>query len=158
MTRLGHHDTSQAFAYRVYSGYAKLPHYFYPDVEGTLEALQERGIALGILSNHSRSARPVMEKMLAGYVSPEAITLSEEIGSHKPAKSIYQRAATRVKTAVSHCMMVGDNLAVDAVGAVNNGDYALGVWIDRKNVGTTTKLPQKVIRITTLTELLPLID
>lgn len=157
LTRLGHHDTSYDFAYHVYSGYAKLPHFLYADVEETLQRLKEQEIKIGILSNHSRSARPVMEKMLGDFVLPANITLSEEIGSHKPAKSTFQKAASRLKTAVTHCMMVGDNLAVDATGAVKNGDFALGVWIDRKNVGSKFPLPKKVIRITKLTELLPLI-
>lgn len=158
LDRLDHPDTSYEFAYDVYSGYALLPHFFYSDVIDTLDSLKKDGFALGVLSNHSRSARETMEQFLAGYIPPTAITLSEEEGVHKPSKTIFQKAAARVKVPAEACVFVGDNLAVDAIGAVNAGDYALGVWLDRKDIGKTADLPKNVHRITSLTQLGELLE
>lgn len=157
LIRLDHPDTSYEFAYEVYGGYALLPHFFYPDVKQTLDQLKKAGFVLGVLSNHSRTARSVMEKFLAGYVAPASITLSEEEGVHKPSKTIFQRATARVKVPAEECVFVGDNLAVDAIGAVNVGEFALGVWIDRNNVGESAELPKNVHRVVRLSEVIDLI-
>lgn len=153
LDRLGHPDTSYEFAYQVYSGYALLPHYLYPDVLPTLTKLLDCNLQLGVLSNHSRTARQLMEEFLDGYIDPSTIILSEEAGTHKPSKTIFQKAASRIRTPPENCVYVGDNLTVDAIGAVESGEFARGVWLDRNNVGPMAKLPKNVYRIVSLSEL-----
>lgn len=156
LERLDYPDTSYDFSYKIYSGYALLPHTLYDDVLETLSALKKRGYTLGVLSNHSRSVRPIVEQQLVGLVDPNAITISEEIGSHKPTKSSYHRAAGRMRVPASRTVYVGDNLEVDAVGAIRYGEFAQGIWLDRKGKGENIELPWGVTRIVSLTELLPL--
>lgn len=153
LSRLNYPDTSYEFSYKIYSGYALLPQHLYEDVIPTLETLKTAGYALGVLSNHSRSVRPIIEQMLKGYVAPEAITISEEIGRHKPAKSSFHRAASRMRVPASRTAYVGDNLTVDALGSVRNGEYALGVWLDRHGQAECEEMPLQVRCITSLKEL-----
>ncbi len=157
LVRLNHHDASHEFAYEVYSGYARLPHFLFPDVKETLLQLKNCGFKLGVLSNHSCSARPVIEEFLTGIIPPTSIMVSEELGIHKPTKTIFQKAASRMKTPAEQCLYVGDNLRVDALGSVTAGEYAMGVWVDRKRVGAEIDIPHNVERITNLTELVPIL-
>jgi FMN phosphatase YigB (HAD superfamily) len=150
LNSLGHADTSQALAIRLYRAYATLPTFLYDDVLPALRRLQRENVPIGILSNHACSVRPVIESFLAAFVRPEHITISEEVGVHKPGKTIFRRAAARLRLPADHCCYVGDNLTVDAIGAVARGGYALGLWLDRHDQGSSRPLPEHVARITEL--------
>jgi FMN phosphatase YigB (HAD superfamily) len=156
---LGEEDTSRPAMEQLYSTYALLPTYLYEDSRPTLSLLREQGYQLGIISNHSVLARPVIERLVGDLIPPENILISEEIGVHKPAKTIFRRAAARLKTDPSCCIVyVGDNLDVDAVGSVNAGGFCGGVWLDRPDKGADLVLPEGVVRITSLYELPPLLE
>ncbi|HEX6385126.1 MAG TPA: HAD family hydrolase [Anaerolineae bacterium] len=150
LARLGHSELSRELMYRIYSAYAHLPTKLYDDARPSLQTLQERGLKLGILSNHSVSVRAVVERLVGDYIPSENITISEEIGVHKPSKTIFQRAAARLAAPPASCLYVGDNLAVDALAAVQVGGYGMGLWLDRRGKGTTRELPENVARITSL--------
>lgn len=154
LARLGHSELSLDLMYRLYSAYAHLPTKLYDDVRPSLETLQERGLKLGILSNHSISVRAVMERLVGDYIPSEHITISEEIGVHKPGKTIFQRAAARLGAPAASCLYVGDNLAVDALAAVQVGGYGVGLWLDRRGKGTTRELPETVACITSLQQVI----
>ena len=155
---LGEKDRSWATRIRLYRTYAQLPTYLYEDSRPTLSLLQQQGYKLGILSNHSASARPVMERLIGDLIPPHHIIISEEIGVHKPARTIFRRAAARLGTRPSRCMiLVGDNLEVDAVGAVSTGDFCGGVWLDRQENGAAPPLPEGIKRITSLSQLPPIL-
>ncbi len=133
---------------RLYNTYAQLPTFLYPDARPTLQNLRQKGWVVGILSNHSHSARAVMERLVGDLIPQKQIIISGEEGVHKPAKTIFRRAAARLRTPASQCVLVGDNLQVDAVGALKNGGYGQGIWLDRKNNMQT--VPEGVIRVTSL--------
>ncbi len=154
LTRLGHADAGDELAYRLYTGYAQLPTTLYDDVLPTLQALARLGLKLGILSNHSTSVRRIVEKLVGDYISSEHMTISEEVGRHKPDKRIFQRAAECLHVPPDQCLYVGDNLNVDAIGAVAQGGFAWGLWLDRANKGTAQDMPEKVVRITLLQQVL----
>jgi FMN phosphatase YigB (HAD superfamily) len=155
---LGDEDPSWPVLTRLYGTYALLPTYLYEDSRPTLNLLQQQGYKLGIISNHSTTARPVIERLVGDLIPPENILISEEIGVHKPAKTIFKRAAANLKTDPMHCIIfVGDNLDVDAVGSVDAGGFCGGVWLDRFDNGSEHPLPEGVIRITSLFELPPLV-
>jgi FMN phosphatase YigB (HAD superfamily) len=153
LSQLKHPDTSYELGYKIYSGYALLPQKLYADVLPTMQKLQSANVQIGVLSNHSRSIRPTIEQYLSDFVAPDHITISEEIGSHKPSKSSFQQAAKRMKAAASQIIYVGDNLKVDAIGSVRYGKFARGIWLDRKQLGEKESLPSDVFRITSLAEL-----
>ncbi|HUM69423.1 MAG TPA: HAD family hydrolase [Chloroflexota bacterium] len=154
LIRLGYPDTSRDLAYRIYIAYGQLPTTLYDDVPLTLQKLHQAGLVLGILSNHSTTVRPVMENLVGAYIPATHITISEEVGVHKPSKTIFRRAVARLHTPAAQCMYVGDNLNVDAIGAVEQGAYGRGVWLDRANEGTVQDVPPNVNRISRLSQLL----
>ena len=151
--RLGHPDGSYEFAYKIYAGYGRLPHYLFDDVRPTLHQLKAYQLELGILSNHSTSVRQTSAQLLGDIIPQERLTISEEVGVHKPSQTIFRRAAARLRQNPANCLYVGDNLEVDALAAVAKGGFAGGIWIDRADVGGALKLPNKVLRITSLTQL-----
>jgi HAD superfamily hydrolase (TIGR01549 family) len=154
LNRLGHPDTGRELAYNIYTAYGRLPTTLYADVLPTLHQLNQAGIKTGILSNHSRSVRPVIENLIGQAIPADHITISEEVGAHKPSKTIFRRAAARLHTPPGQCLYVGDNLQVDAIGAVERGDYGGGLWLDRAELGTTQDIPGGVGRITSLAQVL----
>jgi putative hydrolase of the HAD superfamily len=155
---LGDEDKSWPVMKRLYGTYALLPTYLYEDSRPTLSLLKQQGYKLGIISNHSAMARPVIERLVGDLIPPDHIVISEEIGVHKPAKTIFKRAAARLKTDPSQCIiLVGDNLEVDAIGSVNSGGFCGGVWLDRLDKGDGHALSEGVVRITSLYELPPLL-
>ncbi len=157
LRRLGHPDTSYQFAYEIYAGYGRLPHYLYGDVLPTLRQLQDHNLQLGILSNHSTSVRRTIEQLLGGIIPQEHITISEEVGVHKPGKTIFRRAVAKLGQKPANCAYVGDNLEVDAIAAVQQGGFAAGIWIDRSGGEPPTALPNNIYRITSLTQLISLL-
>jgi putative hydrolase of the HAD superfamily len=123
----------------------------YEDTLPLLNWLKKQGIALGVISNHSQKIRPVIEETLAGFVQPEHIVISQEEGVHKPTKTIFKTACSRLGFSPEECIFVGNDLYVDAIGSVAEGGYGLGLWLDRGagNNGTRA-LPERVYRINSL--------
>lgn len=157
LRRLGHPDDSYAFAYEIYAGYGKLPHLLFDDVLPTLYQLQARNLCLGILSNHSTSVRGTIDQLLGHIISPEHITISEEVGVHKPGKTIFKRSAAKLHQKPANCLYIGDNLHVDAIASVQQGGFAAGIWIDRSDQIPPASLPPHVYRLTNLTQLILLL-
>lgn len=147
---LGYTNVGRTLLNTLYSAYGHLPTYLYEDAIPVLEKLQRQGYQLGIISNHAVSARATMEKYVSRFIPPENIIISQEEDVHKPAKTIYKRAAARLRVHPAECVLIGDNLCVDAIGAVEQGNFGMGIWLDRKDTGTDTQLPKGVARITTL--------
>jgi len=155
---LGHKDTDWDIRERIYRSYSLLPTFLFEDSRPTLQLLNERGYILGILSNRSRVGRPVMEQLVGDLIPSRRMLISEEMGVHKPAKTIFLRAAARVRTPPANCMQVGDNLEVDAIGAVQRGGFGHGIWLDRSNSANGYSFPPNVSTINTLSQLPDWID
>lgn len=158
LRRLGHPDDSYEFAYEIYAGYGRLPHYLYDDVLPTLRQLQTHDLQLGILSNHSSSVRRTIDQLLGNIIPQQHITISEEVGVHKPGKTIFRRAVAKLHQKPTNCVYVGDNLQVDAIAAVQQGGFAAGIWIDRlSNEEPLFTFPNHIYRLTSLTQLILLL-
>lgn len=150
LTYLGYNNIGRHLLNTLYSAYGHLPTYLYEDTLPLLAQLRQQGYQLGIISNHAMSARATMEKFVGGYIPSANIIISQEVDVHKPAKTIYKRAAARLRVHPAECILIGDNLCVDAIGAVERGNFGMGLWLDRKGIGTEKHLPEGVARITTL--------
>ncbi len=150
LKRLGHPDTDWPTMLRLYGTYARLPTYLFDDARAAVEALLAHGYRVGIISNHSTTVRPVIEKLMGDLVDPRHIVISEEEGVHKPARTIFMRTAVRLGAPAQQCAIVGDNLKVDAIGAVHAGGFGQGFWLDRQGANVTCDLPETVDRITSL--------
>lgn len=155
---LGFPPVNQDAALALYDDYAHLPTSLYNDVLPTLQKLNTMGFALGIISNHSQAARKVMQSHLGEFVPGHQIIISDEIGAYKPLATIFQQAASRMALRPEQCAFVGDNLDVDAIGAIEQGGFALAFWLDRANSPASPALPKAVIRITSLAEIVAYLD
>lgn len=154
---LGHPEPSAHLGEQVYNAYARLSFIFYPDTLPVVHALAVQGIPLGIITNHSPAIRPVIETELGAFVAPDSILISGELNLYKPAPAIFRQAAVRLQIPAAHCLYVGDNLEVDAAGAVAAG-YGLGLWCDRSSQPAPENLPQSVYRITDLEQVIKYVD
>ncbi|MCP4428428.1 MAG: HAD family hydrolase [Chloroflexi bacterium] len=154
LSRLGYVNDDDAFFDRLYDIFAELPLALYPTALSSLQQLRKQGITLGVITNHSRLIRPVIEKYAGAYFPPQHVIISQELQIDKPSPSIFRHAAAQLQVDPANCMFVGDNLFVDAIGAVEHGGYARGLWIDRKNTVTKRPPPENVYRITSLSQTL----
>ncbi len=158
LRRIGIKNATDELVHEIYSEYARLPTYLYDDVLPALQKLQDCGFCLGILSNHTTAVRVAMEQLVGQYISTEHITISEEVGMHKPNPQIYQLAAKKINVLPERCIYVGDNLVVDAIGAVEHGGFAGGVWVNRKQIQPTHDFPIGVAQVSNLTEVVDLYE
>ena len=158
LRRMGIDDVSDELLYKIYSEYARLPTYLFDDVLPTLQALQDCGFRLGILSNHTTAVRAAIEQLVNQYIPSASITISEETGIHKPNPDIYRLAAKKLNTPPEKCIYVGDNLHVDAIGAVQFGGFSSGIWVDRHGGATDQTFPIGVARISNLAEIVDLYE
>jgi putative hydrolase of the HAD superfamily len=110
---------------------------------------------LGIITNHSSLIRPVIREYVGDYVSDSHVIISQDLQVYKPNPVIFQHATRQIGVLPENCLFVGDNLEVDAMGAVQQGDFQRGLWIDReKETAVIPPLPQGVNRITTLSQIM----
>ncbi len=156
LQRLGVKKITNTIIYNIYAQYAQLPTYLYDDVLSTLQTLQDCGFRLGVLSNHTTAVRTAIEQLVGQYILSEHITISEEVGFHKPDPQIYQIAAQKIATPAEQCLYVGDNLRIDAFGAVEQGRFAEGLWLDRNDAWQGQDFPQHVARIDNLSQIIDL--
>lgn len=96
----------------------------YPDTAPTLRALRERGVHIGVVSNHAYDLRPFFAaKGLAPFI--DAYALSFEVGRPKPAPEIFTAACRMLGARPEETLMVGD----DPVSDGGAGAAGLRVYI-----------------------------
>ncbi|MBP2703864.1 HAD family hydrolase [Microbispora sp. RL4-1S] len=126
----------------------------FPDAAPVLDALDGRGLTLGVLTNgtpvqqEAKLRRMGLLDRLDPVLSPDALG-----GNFKPAAECYLEAAHKLGLRPDEVLMVGDNLMHDAVGPARVG--MRGVWLDRYRVAGG---PPFVTRVTTLTDLPAIVD
>lgn len=157
LRRLGFVHDDAAFFDRLYDVFAELPLTLYDDTLFTLEQLQQRGIRLGIITNHSRLIRPVIDQFVGQFIPPRQVIISQEIDLYKPSPAIFRFAASELGVPPVNCFFVGDNLYVDAVGAVRQGEYSRSAWVDREEREKVRSLPPEITRVTSLSQVLDLV-
>jgi HAD superfamily hydrolase (TIGR01549 family) len=95
-----------------------------------LEILKKRGFRLGIISNASdrEDVRVLMRK---GSLEPffEHVIVSAEEGFRKPHPKIFQKGLKLFRIAPEDCIMIGDTLSADILGANQLGIFS--IWINR---------------------------
>lgn len=131
------------------------------DATPTLEALQQRGYKLGIISNAAddQDVQTLIDK--AGVRSYfEVILTSAAEGIRKPNPRIFHTALQALGgIEPGRAVMVGDTLGADILGAKNAGVY--GVWISRRADNPANQAHRDTIHpdrtVDTLAELLELL-
>lgn len=111
-----------------------LPVHFqaYDDVVPLLDALDERAIAYGAVSNNVHDYQRI-KLDLAGLRRIRALVGIDAVGVAKPEPAIYHEGARLIGTAPGRTLYVGDNRVIDGLGALAAGLW--GVWLDRKGSG-----------------------
>ena len=117
----------------------------------TLEALRERGVTVGMISNIDQPGNQLASSVgLAEHL--DLVVTSAEAGVEKPNPEIFWAALERAEAEPGEAMHVGDQPASDVAGAVRAG--IAPVLLDRDGIHRTY---DRCPRIETLEELLPLV-
>ncbi|MBZ9571143.1 TIGR02253 family HAD-type hydrolase [Methanobrevibacter sp. TMH8] len=93
----------------------------FPKTMDVLVYLKNKGYKLGVISNGITIKQ--WEKLVRldiHYFFDEVIT-SEEVGSEKPEKKIFEEAMNRMKCTPENSLMIGNKLGIDIMGAVYAG-------------------------------------
>ena len=138
-----------------------LPKYFraFEDVVPLLDALDERGIACGAVSNNVYDYQRA-KLDAAGLERIKVLVGIDTVGAAKPEPAIFHEGVRLLGSEPARTAYVGDNLPVDAVGAQEAG--LLGIWLDRSGNpspvrGKDVDVPAQVPVVGSLTELLDLL-
>lgn len=93
----------------------------FPDAIDVLKYLQNRNYKLHLITNGFAEVQWI--KIENSGLKPffEHIIISEEVGTQKPDKEIFEIAMQKAGTIVDQCIMIGDNYNTDIVGAKNVG-------------------------------------
>ena len=120
-------------------------------VEGAfevLETIRKKGYKTAMVANASSiDARNIIAACgLENYF--DAIVISEEVGTEKPAREIFEVALEKLKVKAENVLMVGNRVDTDIVGA--NGIGMRSVWFKWNNryeetVGSEGEQPNFVI-------------
>ena len=98
------------------------------DARPTVDALRAAGLRVGAVTN---AAREIQDRKLAvcGLADVPVLVTVESFGVGKPDPRVFQEGSRLLGTAPGRTAYVGDELDVDALGAVRAGLH--GVWLDR---------------------------
>ncbi len=93
----------------------------FPDALEVLQYLQDKKYKLHLITNGFAEVQWI--KIENSGLKPffEHIIISEEVGTQKPDKAIFEIAMNRASTHAEECIMIGDNYNTDIVGAQNAG-------------------------------------
>ena len=125
----------------------------FPDSYPALEALKERGLIVGVVSNWVWTL-PELLHALDLVARFDFVVASSRIGYEKPHQGIFLHALELAGVEAESVMHVGDNLRADVEGALGVGIQP--VLIDRH--GRVNDPPGGVALIRTLDQLLPIVD
>ena len=107
-----------------------------PGTQHALDALAERRIALGIVSNFDQRLRPLLAA-LDLHEPFDAITTPAEAGAAKPERRIFDVCLKRLGKGAHRALYVGDDPEEDVAGARAAGLHALDVT----TLGSLAELP-----------------
>ena len=107
-----------------------LPQYFraFDDVAPLLDWLESREIAYGAVSNNVHDYQRA-KLDAAGLDRIKVLVGIDTVGAAKPDPAIFHEGVRLLGSEPARTAYVGDNLAVDAMGAHKAG--LLGIWLDR---------------------------
>jgi putative hydrolase of the HAD superfamily len=127
----------------------------FPEVPATLDALHERGLLVGAVSNWVWSLPELLHSLdLARRF--DFVAASARVGFEKPHPEIFRYALHRARAESGEVLHVGDHVDADVEGATAVGIDA--VLIDRHEHHRADALPDGVQVITALDQLLPIVD
>lgn len=125
----------------------------YPDVAEAWDELERRGMVVGIASNFDQRLVAI-GCQLPPLNRTNFVFTSARLGYRKPHLGFFRRIEAELKLPPQACVLIGDQLDTDVLGAVRAGWQA--IWIDRSPPSgvsrTRPTLPDQVTRVESLTE------
>jgi HAD superfamily hydrolase (TIGR01549 family) len=126
---MGGTGDTYAAAAEMEGAWARAEHFeLYEDALPTLDAVRDRGLKVGLLSN---SARDLDEFVGHHGLRVDAVLTSRAHGKTKPHEAIFRRMLELLEVHPEEALMVGDTLDDDVEGALAVGMRA--VLVDREN-------------------------
>jgi FMN hydrolase / 5-amino-6-(5-phospho-D-ribitylamino)uracil phosphatase len=117
--------TIDACSREIYREWATNHHFeMYDDTAAALEALSERGLRIGLISNSHRCLNSFQSHFELQHLVGGAIS-SAQHGFMKPCPSIFQAAMQIVGAEPAESVMVGDSIKQDVEGALRAGMRAI---------------------------------
>jgi REG-2-like HAD superfamily hydrolase len=127
----------------------------FPDAPPALEALRDRGLVVGALSNWVWQLPELLHALdLVSHF--DLIAASSRIGFEKPHPGIFRWALERAGAEPDEAIHVGDHLDADVEGARGVGIQP--ILIDRRGRFADGDAPEGTPLIRSLAELIPLVD
>jgi putative hydrolase of the HAD superfamily len=124
----------------------------YPETRSTLEALKDRGLVLGVISNFDSRLFALLEGLgIAAFFDP--VVISTRAGAAKPKAAIFAQALAHHGLRAPEALHVGDSYDADVVGAQAAG--LTPIFVDRRGQEEKT---EGYLRVRNLSELLEIID
>ncbi len=156
IAELGLEPMPEAFFRRLSEMFMVTSHWhIFPDARPALEALEERKLIIGAVSNWVWNLPELLHSLdIVGHF--DFIAASARIGFEKPHPRIFEWALEQSGVEPGSVIHVGDHLDADVEGATGVG--ITGVLIDRTGRYREGEVPAGVPVINSLDELLPLVD
>ena len=126
----------------------------FPAWRSTLTGLRARGLRLGIVTNGETEFQRRHVEALGLDRLVDAVLISQAEGLRKPDAALFLRAANRLGAEPAGCLFVGDNPAVDILGAHAAGMRT--VWFRDGALWPGCLPPMPGVAIDALPELLEL--
>lgn len=153
---LGLEPMPEAFYRRLAEMFLLTSHWHvFPDVSPALAALKERGLIVGAVSNWVWNL-PELLHTLDIVTAFDFIAASARIGYEKPHPRIFEWALEQAGATPDTVIHVGDHIGADVEGA--RGVGISPVLIDRFARHAAADVPRGVPVITSLDELIPIVD
>lgn len=135
----------------------------FPDVPAGLEALLERDIKIGIVTNSGMPMwmrEPELERFdLLRYFPDAALRISAaDVGYLKPHPRIFTYALKKLGTAPEHTLYIGDNPTADIVGSQDSGMRGILRRLPKHNQSMMSALIVPDAEIQTFDDLVALVD
>jgi putative hydrolase of the HAD superfamily len=100
----------------------------FPEAIQTLQALQQMGYQLHIITNGFQEVQFIKLENCGLRAFFDVIVCSEFVGKNKPEPAIFNYAMNQANAKPAHSIMIGDDYHVDVAGALRAGMQA--VWFD----------------------------
>lgn len=100
----------------------------FDDVMPVLTELKARGLILGLISNVDRDMTSLFDELGLSSMLQVVVT-SQQVGSYKPQREIFQEALRQAGVMASEAIYVGDQYRIDVIGANKAG--MKGILLDR---------------------------
>lgn len=125
----------------------RLDFVLFEDVLPTMQALQERKLIIGLLTNYAKDMTPLIRKLgLEPYIN--FVITPYDAGADKPNPQIFRTALAKAAVNANEAIYIGDQYKVDMLGARSAGIKAL--LLDRYDLSSDVK---DFPRITSLSEI-----